>query len=374
MKKQINASVFQQSLSQVGLNAATVAKKLGVSREAVSKWQRGDSFPRPDKLLRLGMILNQPYQALVQEPMAVNEPRVAYRAKANRKTTDEHINWAKDAGIRLRGLVPYLPEDRTRPPVLKAPQLDYNYVQKVAAEVREEMGVTKIEKISIQHFLDQFQALDAVLIPVFWGEQKQHGNAMHAYLPDSMTTWVWLNLDSKMHDFMFWMAHELGHAYSPDLGGDEAEDFADLFAQCLLFPDAVAKKVHRQLFSTATLAERWSTIASEAKRRMISPYTIIKALESYSIDTAQSKINFGRNYGAKLTRFNKNIKTIAEFLFNGIQPEPAEYIATCSKVFGTPFFNALAALSEENELTPPFLVKTMDVSLIDAKALCRELA
>lgn len=373
MKKQLNATVFQASLTQAGLNAAQLAKKLGVSREAVSKWQRGDSFPKPDKLLRLGMILGQPYQSLVQEPIAVNEPRVAYRAKANRKTTDEHVDWAKAAGTRLRDLVPYLPAERTCPPVLKAPKADYDYVQAVAADVREEMGVTKSGKIGIADFICQFDGLDAVLIPVFWGDRNQHGNAMHAYLPDSMTTWIWLNLDSKMHDFMFWMAHELGHAYSPDLENDEAEDFADLFAQCLLFPDAAAKKLHRELFHAPTVAERWSIVSTEAGKRLISPYTIIKAIESFTKQTGLPEINFGQ-FGPRFARFNKSIKTVSEYLFDGNKPDPAEYIATCSKAFGTPFFRALKQLSDENELSPPFLAKTMGMSLMDAKAICQELA
>ncbi len=372
MKKQLNSTVFHASLADAGLNASQLAKQLGVSREAVSRWQKGDSFPRPDKLLRLGMILGQPYQNLVQEAMAVNEPRVAYRAKANRKTSDDHVDWAKAAGFRLSNLVPYLPEDRTYPPVLKAPELDYNYTQEVAKEIREEMGVSKTGKIGIQHFIDQFQGLDAVLIPVFWGERQQHGNAMHAYLPDSMTTWIWLNLDSRMHDFMFWMAHELGHAYSPELEGDEAEDFADLFAQCLLFPGAAAKKMYRQLSGISTAQQRWSTISAEAKKRLISPYTIIKALEGYTKHEALDGISFGK-FGAQLTRFNKSIMTVAEFLFKREQPEPTEYIAICTKAFGTPFFEALKQLSETEGLEPPFLAKTMDMSLMDAKALCGEL-
>lgn len=373
MKKQINAAVFHASLAQAGLNAAQLAKQLGVSRAAVSKWQCGESFPKPDKLLRLGMILNQPYQSLVQEPMVVNKPRVAYRAKANRKTKLEHVVWAKDAGTHLRDLVPYLPNGMTRLSVLKAPQVDYDYMQKVATEVREEMGISQTGKIEIIHFIDQFHALDAVLIPVFWGDQKQHGHALHAYLPDSKTTWVWLDMDTKLHDFMFMMAHELGHAYSPELEGDEAEDFADLFAQSLLYPYATTKKTYRQLSSLSTIVERWAYIAKDARRRLISPYTIIKVLKAYAKHAGLDEINFGE-YGAKLTRFNKGLRTVAEFLFKGTQPQPDEYIEICSKAFGTPFFKALKGLSDENGLAPPFLAKTMDVSLIDAKAICQELA
>lgn len=373
MKKQIDAAVFHASLTQAGLNAAQLAKKLGVSREAVSKWQRGEAFPKPDKLIRLGMILKQPYQALVQEPMTVNEPQVAYRAKANRKTKMEHVVWAKEAGTRLRSLVPYLPFDRTCPPVLKAPKVDYDYVQAVCAEVRGQMGVSENEEIKIQHFLAQFKKLEVVLIPVFWGEQKQHGQALHAYLPDSMTTWVWLDLDTKLHDFKFMMAHELGHAYSPSLTGDEAEDFADLFAQCLLCPHAVTEKTYGALSRNALLAERWTLIVNVAKRRLISPYTVMKALDAYAQHAGVAKVNFG-NFGPRLTRFNKSVKTVAQLLFDGKTPEPAEYIKICSEEFGTPFFESLRTMLKKEEVSPPFLVKTMDLSLMDAKAICQELA
>ncbi len=373
MKKQINSAIFHSSLTQAGLNAAQLAKKLGVSREAVSRWQKGESFPRPDKLLRLGMILNRPYQALVQEPLIVNEPQVAYRAKANRKTKVEHVVWAKEAGGRLRELVPHLPFDRTCPPVLKAPKVDYEYVQDVTAEVRTEMGITQSDQVKIQHFIDQFMTLDAVLIPVFWGEQTQHGQALHAYLPDSMTTWVWLDLDTKLHDFKFLMAHELGHAYSPSLTADEAEDFADLFAQCFLCPHEVTRKAYEALFRCPTVTERWSVISSIARRRLISPYTVMKALDAYVAHTGKAKIDFGK-YGSRLARFNKSIKSVAEELFKEMHPEPAEYMEVCGKVFGTPFFGALKTFSKTKGLTPPFLAKTMDLSMIDARAVCEELA
>jgi transcriptional regulator with XRE-family HTH domain/Zn-dependent peptidase ImmA (M78 family) len=373
MKKQIDSAVFHASLTQAGLNAAQLAKKLGVSREAVSKWQRGEAFPKPDKLIRLGMILKQPYQALVQEAMMANEPQVAYRAKANRKTKLEHVVWAKEAGTRLRSLVPYLPFDRTCPPVLKAPKADYEYVQAVCAEVRGQMGVSENEEIKIQHFLDQFRKLEAVLIPVFWGEQKQHGQALHAYLPDSMTTWVWLDLDTKLHDFKFMMAHELGHAYSPSLTSDDAEDFADLFAQCLLCPHEVTVKIYRALSQALTLDERWDSVVNAARRRLISPYTVMKAMDAYAGHAGVSKINFG-NFGPGLTRFNKSVKTVAELLFDGKTPKPAEYIQICSKELGTPFFDSLQSMTKKEGISPPFLVKTMDLSLMDAKAICQELA
>ena len=66
-----------------------------------------------------------------------------------------------------------------------------------------------------------------MLIPVLWGARDRHENALHIYLPGSATTWVYLNLDSEVHDFKLWMAHELAHVLAPGLRGDLGEDFAD---------------------------------------------------------------------------------------------------------------------------------------------------
>jgi hypothetical protein len=98
--------------------------------------------------------------------------------------TDAHISRAKEMGRLLKPLVPYLPFD--------------------------------------------------------WGKKGRHENALHIFLPDFMTTWVYLNLDVTVHDYKFWMGHELDHGLAPELTGDEAEDFADAFAGALLFPEALS--------------------------------------------------------------------------------------------------------------------------------------
>ena len=248
MNKRINRTVFSEKLIQAGMNPSALANKLGVSRAAVSKWMNGESFPKPDKLLRIGMLLGTGYNDLVvTEPDMIAEPVVAYRAKANRITREQHVVWAKEAGIRLRKLADCLPNTMQKPPVLKALATHYSYVSQVADQVRREIKRPDNLPIEIKDLLHFFDELHAILIPVFWGDTEHHGNALHVYLPDSLTTWIWLNLDSKFHDFLFWMSHELGHAYAPDLTGDNAEDFADLFAQLLLFPPSSIESSYKQL-------------------------------------------------------------------------------------------------------------------------------
>ncbi|MCZ3114980.1 hypothetical protein NYZ21_21315, partial [Acinetobacter baumannii] len=74
-----------------------------------------------------------------------------------------------------------------------------------------------------------------------WGEKQLHANALHIALPAERVTFVFVNLDTKLEDFKFWMAHELAHVYTPYMAGkEEGEDFADAFAGALLFPQPCA--------------------------------------------------------------------------------------------------------------------------------------
>lgn len=374
MNNQLNRTVFSEKLIQAGLNAATLATKLGVSRAAVSKWTTGESFPKPDKLLRIGMLLGASYDELVQPVAdAVAEPVVAYRAKANRKTKDQHVVWAKEAGIRLRKLVDCLPNNMQKPPVLMEPSANYGYVQRVAEKVRREIRRPDEQPIEIKDLLALFTKLHAVIIPVFWGDAEHHGNALHVYLPDSMTTWIWLNLDSKAHDFLFWMAHELGHAYAPDLIGDEAEDFADLFAQMLLFPPSSTESAYSEL-SGKTKTERWTFISEEAGRRNISFYTIIKALRRYAEENGLKEIPFSdTDISRQFAKLKAGAPSVTEQLFKDSEPSPGVFVGTAEKVFQTPFFEALKTFNEKQPLSEHFLTNVMNIPLTDAKALAATL-
>ena len=58
MPKVLNRAAIHEAMENGGLNAATISKKIGVSRESVSKWLKGKSLPRPDKLLKLALLLD----------------------------------------------------------------------------------------------------------------------------------------------------------------------------------------------------------------------------------------------------------------------------------------------------------------------------
>jgi transcriptional regulator with XRE-family HTH domain len=376
VQKTLNVPLVQDSLIKAGLNQSGLAERLKVSREAVSKWLAAETFPSPDKLLRMGMILGLSFEQLVTRSHSLATPVVFFRKKANRKTRDEHLENARETGELLKRLVPYLPKlELTRPPVLKNPTGDYDYVQRVASQVREEMGLADKPVIEFSDLIEKFVQLQAVIVPALWGERQHHGNALNIFLPDSQTTWVFLNLDSSVVDFKFWMAHELGHSLAPDLTNDDGEDFADSFAQGLLYPEAHAAKLSNELRAVHGIAPRIARIREEATKHVISLYTIGRAVEEYEKARGIPPTDFGQKSGfmGAVTNFTKACPTVAQHLFKNPPPEPATYVASAHSAFESPFFEALGRFCKREQGSEHFIHRVLGVSMADAKALSGEL-
>ncbi len=379
MQKSLNTEKAHLAIQRAGLTQSAIADALGVSREAVSQWLHGKCFPRPNKLLQLGKLLNLPVDELVlrEEPFA---PKVAFRKVKGAKTRDHHIEKAQDMGRLLRHLVPYLPFDKLEmPPVLRAPDLDYNYLRKVTAKVRSDINLGPTEAVDFSHLVRRFSELQAVVVPVMWGARNRHENAVHIFLPDTLSTWVYLNLDTNVHDFKFWMAHELGHCLSPSLEGEAAEDFADAFAACLLFPHELAEEAYASINAQSTLASRIAHVLERADELTISPYTVIAQVNKYARQSAQAEIELGAKFPGAVTNFNKRYKKLSEALFGGAErdaqgkPSAREYIDRVEEAFATPFFAALKMYLKQHNKGPGFVQTVLDMPLLDARSIHAEL-
>lgn len=376
MIKGLNLSAIEEALPRAGLSQATLAKKLAVSREAVSKWFKGTAIPKPDKLLRLGMLLGLSFEQLVEVQPASAVPVVSFRKKAGKKTKDVHLKKARDTGELLKRLVPLLPElPLSSPPVLSEPRTDYAYVQKAATEVRKEMGFVNTSVIQYTDLIDKFIRLHAVIVPVMWGEKENHANALNIHLPESNVTWVFLNLDSNVIDFKFWIAHELGHALAPTFGGEEGEDFADAFAQALLFPKECVIDLRSELRKRRAVQSRITFVKQVAEEREISPLTIRRALEDFERAAELEITDLGaeRQFMAIMTNFAKSHALVLDQLFATKTVEPKNYIRVCEEAFKTPFFKALKTYCRGNDAGANYIHLILALPLIDAKALAEEL-
>ena len=375
MEKTLKTDVIKQAMEEAGLNQTALAKKLNVTKEAVSKWLSGNKFPRPDKLLMMGLEFGLSLNELTERKPDRFEPKIAFRKKGNAKTTEKHIKKAKEMGYLLEPLVSYLPYDKyTQPPALKTPKVEYEYIQGVVSKVRKDIGLKKDSVVDFGHLIKRFNELQAVIIPVMWGKKDRHENALHIYLPRSMTTWVYINLDTEMHDFKFWLAHELGHVYSPDLNDTEAEDFADDFAGALLFPKCLAEKTYNALTAVDSNKSRISVIRDYAREHTISMISVLYEVNKFATENKLEKIELGDDLFKANATLHKEYKTVSESLFSDELPSASDYIELSKTIFNTPFFDALKSYLVENGKSAGYIQCILDTPLLDAKELHAELS
>lgn len=374
MQKILNTHNVTQALEAAGLSQTALAQCLDVSKEAVSQWLNHKSFPRPNKLLQLGKLLSLTLDEIVikEDPYA---PVVAFRKVKGAKTKDHHIEKAQEIGRFLRLLVPYLPFDTLEmPPVLKNPTCGYQYLQQIAKKVRADIHVDDETIIDFHHLIRRFLELQAVIVPVLWGNKQRHENAVHIYLPDSQTTWVYLNLDVNIHDFKFWMAHELGHCLSPSLLGDAAEDFADAFAGALLFPEHKAKQTYEEIIKKPTQQAKIKHILQIAESCVISPYTVYLQVNQFAEHTGNEQINLEPGIHLRIAVFNKQYPNLSTALFGDIGHLKAkDYIEKAVNAFETPFFQVLGHYIKEHEKGAGIVQSIMDIPLLDARSIHAEL-
>lgn len=374
--KSLRANEIQRSMQLLGLSATAVAEQLGVSRQTVSNWLNGRDLPRPDKLLRLSLVLKLSFDQLLETSKPAAAPVVAYRMRANRKAKDIHFLRAVEMGEALEALVPYLPFDTfVQPQQLRDPKADYDYVQSVAGSLREGLGLKDGDRIRFDHLIGRFKELQCVIVPVLWGKQESHANALHIYLPVHTATWVYLNLDSNEFDFMFWMAHELAHAYTSALcGTDEGEDFADMLASALLFPESCARSAYEKLSAIHGPRALIDAIVAQAVERHINVYTVLKQTNAYAARRGFPEITVAEKaFHGTRHKIDAATRTIREILLGAEKPAPRTYITKCEEAFATPLFAALSEHIRATGAEAGFVQHILNIPFVDAQALHAEL-
>jgi transcriptional regulator with XRE-family HTH domain len=376
MTNSLNTERLAQRAEELGLNQSGIAKKLEVTREAVSQWFKNEKFPRPDKLLKLARLLDLSFAELVIKLPDPSEPVVAFRKKGAHKITPEYVEQAKDMGRILELLVPYLPfDDLAQPATLRKPVNEYEYVHRVARRVREEIGVQEGDEILFDKLIDFFGELHAVLIPVHWGHKDKHENALHINLPESLTTWIYLNLDCRLHDFKFWMAHELGHVHAPQLLGEEGEDFAEAFAGALLIPQELAAREYDALSRMNNIGKRINRLKDTAERLVVSPVTVYYEINKYAEYTGAARIDLdsGSEIHKATSNFSKEFKPVSEILFGTKEPSASRYIASAKEAFNSPFFDALRKYLKSHRKSASFVQSILNIPFLDAQNVYEEL-
>jgi hypothetical protein len=176
------------------------------------------------------------------------------------------------------------------------------------------------------------------------------------------------------------MSHELGHCLSPDLDGDEAEDFADAFAAALLYPHERAVEAYKIINRQRTPGSKIKQVIKLADELTISPYTVLGQVNNYAKSSGLPEIELSKSaFPGAVTNFNKQYKNLSEALFGDTEldeqgkPDASEYVSKAEGAFDTPFFDLLRKYLKEHHKGPGFVQTVLDMPLLDARSIHAEL-
>ncbi len=372
MQKTMKTEALRKALADHGLTQKDLANKLGVSAQAITNWLKGKDFPRPATLLKLASTLHLSFEQMVQTD-DVSRPVVAFRKKGSAKTTNAHINKAEEMGMLLKPLVSYLPEQQALRTLITTPSTNYDKLQAAALQTRNRLGIGDQAILGYESLIGEFRNSGAVLVPVMWGAKQRHENAIHIRLPQEDVTFILLNLDTRLEDFKFWMAHELAHVYTPDLAGsEEGEDYADTFAGALLFPAPCAEECYKAARKKTSNGGVMRALLKCADKHLISLNTVYQQVKQYAEANSLPALVIDEN-NMHATRNSHTGPLISEALFDPVPPMPDVYIASCEHAFQSDFFRSLKQMLQERETGPSYLQQILDISIRDAKSLYEEL-
>lgn len=368
MEKVLNTDAIERALLARGLTQKELAQAVGTSAQAVTNWLKGKDFPRPSSLLKLATTLSLSFEQLVQANDA-GRPIIAYRKKANSKTTAAHIAKATAMGMLLKPLVAHLTDLKALRTLITSPSTEHAKLQIAVAQTRVRLGIGDQAVLDYEHLIGEFNDCGALLVPVLWGDKGNHENALHIRLPEEDVTFIYLNLDTRLEDFKFWMAHELAHVLTPALcGTDEGEDFADAFAGALLCPKACAEPTYDRASRQTRKQPMLDELLRQAETHAISLNTVFRAVQGYAKATGKPLLPI-EDRDIHTIRNSLRGPLVSEALFDPMPPTPERYLAACENTFRTPFFQALRNRIVEDGTGTAYVQQVLETPFQDAMAL-----
>jgi transcriptional regulator with XRE-family HTH domain len=371
MQKLVHSENIKSALVKKGWTQKQLAEAVGVTAQSVTNWLKGDDAPRPDKLLSLAAILKLRLDELIQKSDPERKkPVVAFRRRAATKTTQAHIAKAQAMGQLLEPLIDHLPPLRALRTELLHPSTSYADLQRAVAQTREKLGIGQRAVLQYATLIGEFAANDAFIIPVLWGEKKNHGNALHILLPEQGVTFIYLNLDTHIEDFKFWMAHELAHVYTPDLAGsEEGEDFADAFAGALLFTQSLAEHAYREAALESRKSSVLAALQRHARKHAISLFTVYREVQSFARANGLPLLSLNEGFDIHAVRNSQRGRLVSALVFDAVPPGPAEYTAAARNVFGSEFFASLERMVRAHGTGAGYVQQVLDATPADAIAI-----
>ncbi len=361
--KKLNITEIKNKMDKLGLIQSNLAESLGVSRESVSQWLKGAKMPRPAYLLKLATLLELSFSEIVlKEDDGIGS--FAYRTRRKAKTDEDRTEKATIVMEYLHAIFKNAePSSLMAIPNLKNPANQYAYIQKAATSIRKMMNLDQIQVIDTQHIIEYMRSFPIIFIPVLWGEKGDQALVIH--LQKLHMFCLYVNVETKVCDFTFWLLHELAHILTPKLANEEAEVFADSFAGALLFPESRAQALNEELSSIPNVGLKITRVLEEANILGVAPICIFKEINRFLVEHNKAVLDFDI-YGAS-TNALKSVPLLSDLLFEMKSPSAQKYIKKTSAYFGSDFWDTLSLWVTENNKTSSAVQIVLNIPLSDAK-------
>ena len=363
--RKMNIEAIKSRMEILGLNQSAIAKELGVSKESVSQWLKLGKQPRPGYLLKLSKLLNLGFsEIMTEEDSAIGA--FAFRTKRNVPMNFPRSEKASDMLSMLDSLAPYMKIDHeVFSYILQAPNLSNTYIQTTVKKFRDLLGLASNDLVTEKQLILNMLKTNTIFIPVLWSEKGD--DALHVVLFSNDIHFIYINLQTKQCDFLFWLLHEQAHILTPSLKGKDAETFADLFAAEFLFPSSCAKDLYNSLAMIQNPGICINRIIEIASSRGISPITIFTQVNRIAEEQGESPLRFSI-YPAT-TNYLKTVKTVKDVLFEEEVPSVEKYIHVTSEYFGQRFWLAVQEWIVKSNKSPGAIQKLLDIPMSDAKGV-----
>lgn len=345
----INQKLILDSIASKDITLKNVALELEVSVSDFKKWLDSSDLPNSMQLLKLSELLDINFKSIFS---VSKEYHFNFRMANRQKLKDLHYEIAENIANSLKDLTK-LYGDKTTSYKLDSPSLEGYYLLKISSEFRSK--ITKDGIINKTILIDYIQnVLNTEIVPVLWGSKKRFAEGLQVSFPNC--SFLFYNIESKPEDELFWLLHEVAHLLTPVIDDEIKEQFADKFAQHVLYPISSANDLISRLDGLIN-KEQVALIRREATKHKISPYNVYKQIQ----DIIESQ--------------NTKFKLVpAKYLFNRnkaqqIQPKLDLYTyleVVCKEEYKSQFFVKLKEHLKEIENGPKFIANTLHYSYPDA--------
>jgi transcriptional regulator with XRE-family HTH domain len=365
MNQAFSAEEVDKYMRRAAVSQSDVARAVGVSREAVSKWLSGESKPRPRHHLKLAAFLGMPWNDEATAGMEVGEPALAYVAGSRHESfiaSDDAWLMRLNGHSTGRALRQRLPRLAAKP--------DTTHAHRSAREIRAAMGLDERDEIvEPQRILRWLAQYDIHVIPAHLG-----GEAKAIARPRTPTggeiRWLYINLDATLGTIRLALLKEIAHLLlgERDMNGPEEETFAEEFAAAMMLPERQADDI-AALLETAEEAVRHEVIHRFAVIRGIPPSVFDRNSPAAGVECAPVEQSSGDRDPSTNPRWSSEEHRLADVLFGGIRPEASEFIRRCEHYLSTPVFRAVAEALREKERSFAFVQRIFRCGVIDAMEL-----